>query len=456
MFWRRDSLAAAEAVRMWEAFFAFHICIAELLSELLGCAVVQRAMGPLAVVLLAPGCQSTPDIVQRPEPACVEALVAQPAVEALDVAVLHRAARLDVHQADLPVFGPADHAPRGELRPVVRAHVLGPATLGDQLAPAPASRGHEPRLVSASSARHSRVYASTTLRMRTIRPVARPSTMKSIAHSWFGPVSRGSAAAIAHQTACASCAAPSGALPHTADRPASRSPHGLGGSTAHAAADSRSAASAAPASPALLATPRCGPASAHTGSSTAPRPAACRPCVRSDDTPPERTPHLLLDRQAPAVFSDHALQRLAMQAQLRHQQLQTAVLVLQRLQPLRLAHVHPAELLLPAVERRRADPVLTAQIRRLHPSLALLQDPDDLLFTCTGSSSSLPSSQIIYERTPASIGRDFRGQVTITFGFAPGWYFGEAPPWKFEDHVDFGPDGILARRRSKINANLIP
>ncbi len=30
---------------------------------------------------------------------------------------------------------------------------------------------------------HSRVYASTTLRMRTMRPFASPSTMKSIAHS---------------------------------------------------------------------------------------------------------------------------------------------------------------------------------------------------------------------------------------------------------------------------------
>jgi hypothetical protein len=46
------------------------------------------------VVLITPGSQSTPDIVQRPEPACVEALVAQPSVEALDMAVLHRLARL--------------------------------------------------------------------------------------------------------------------------------------------------------------------------------------------------------------------------------------------------------------------------------------------------------------------------------------------------------------------------
>src|ERR1700678_2341258 len=117
---------------MWEAFFAFHICIAELLPELLGRAVVQRAVGPLAVVLLAPGCQSTPNVVQRPEPGCVEALVAESTVEAFDVAVLHRAARLFVHQPDLPVLGTVDHAPRGELRTVVRAHVFGPATLADQ------------------------------------------------------------------------------------------------------------------------------------------------------------------------------------------------------------------------------------------------------------------------------------------------------------------------------------
>ncbi len=69
-----------------------------------------------------------------------------------------------------------------------------------------------------------------------------------------------------------------------------------------------------------------------------------------------------------------------MQTQLRHQQLQPTVLILHRLQPLRLAHVHPAELLLPAIRRRRTDPMLTAHICRLHTSLMLLQDPDDLLF----------------------------------------------------------------------------
>ena len=69
-----------------------------------------------------------------------------------------------------------------------------------------------------------------------------------------------------------------------------------------------------------------------------------------------------------------------------------------------------AELLLPAIERRRADPMLTTQVRRLHPSLMLLQYPDDLLFRLPALLHA-PLPRSIYERTPASTGRDFRGQV---------------------------------------------
>ena len=68
----------------------------ECLAELPWGAVVERAMGALAVVLLTPGRECTPDVVQGAEPVSVEALIAQPAVEALDVAVLHGPARLDV------------------------------------------------------------------------------------------------------------------------------------------------------------------------------------------------------------------------------------------------------------------------------------------------------------------------------------------------------------------------
>ncbi len=109
-------------------------------------------------------------------------------------------------------------------------------------------------------------------------------------------------------------------------------------------------------------------------------------------------------------FSDHCRQRLAVQAQLRYQKLQTAALVLHRLQPLRLTDVHAAEPRLPAIERRRADSVLPAKIRRLHTSLMLLQDPDDLLFRVPALlHRQLP--RFNYERTPASTGGVFRGQV---------------------------------------------
>src|SRR5271155_2511191 len=117
---------------MWEAFCAFHICIACTLPELLRRLIAQRTVRAFPVILLSPACQSCPNIVQGPEPARVEALVAESPVEAFDVAVLHRATRLDVHQPDLPVLRPGQHTPRGELRPVVRAHALRPATLADQ------------------------------------------------------------------------------------------------------------------------------------------------------------------------------------------------------------------------------------------------------------------------------------------------------------------------------------
>ena len=88
----------------------------------------------------------------------------------------------DVDQTDLPVLRPSQHREGGELRTVVRAHRLWPTTLADQPLQHPRYAATAEAGV-ASSARHSRVYASTTLRMRTILPVAKPSTLKSIAHS---------------------------------------------------------------------------------------------------------------------------------------------------------------------------------------------------------------------------------------------------------------------------------
>ena len=57
--------------------------------------------------------------------------------------------------------------------------------------------------------------------------------------------------------------------------------------------------------------------------------------------------------------------------------------------------------------------MLTAQLRHLHPSFALLQIPNDLLFAVSAL-LHLPSSRSIYERTPGLIGRDLRKQVRKT------------------------------------------
>lgn len=119
---------------MWEARSGFHIRIACCcLPELVRRAITQRTVRPFAVILPTPACQCNPHIVQRAEPVRVQALVAPPPVEALHVSVLHRSARLDMHQRDLPHLGPAQHPSRTELGPVVRAQTLGAAVLRDHL-----------------------------------------------------------------------------------------------------------------------------------------------------------------------------------------------------------------------------------------------------------------------------------------------------------------------------------
>ena len=69
-----------------------------------------------------------------------------------------------------------------------------------------------------------------------------------------------------------------------------------------------------------------------------------------------------------------------MQTLLNDQLLQTTVLVPHLPQSLNLVYVHAAKLLLLRVGRRSPDPVRTANIRCLQPSVILLPYPGDLLF----------------------------------------------------------------------------
>jgi hypothetical protein len=92
------------------SFFDFVIGCGGRASTLLGCNS-RASCELLAVIFLTPAFESTPNIVECSEPAGIQAFVSQPAVEALDIAVLHRAAGLDVNQADLPILCPGQHAP---------------------------------------------------------------------------------------------------------------------------------------------------------------------------------------------------------------------------------------------------------------------------------------------------------------------------------------------------------
>jgi len=94
--------------------------------------VAKRTVRTLAVVVLAPCLQRLAHIVESAEPACVQALVAEPSVEALHMAVLHGTTPLDMDQADLALLGPAQHLSRSILWPVVRARAQRRAALCDQ------------------------------------------------------------------------------------------------------------------------------------------------------------------------------------------------------------------------------------------------------------------------------------------------------------------------------------
>src|SRR6478735_9212851 len=84
--------------------------------------------------------------------------------------------------------------------------------------------------------------------------------------------------------------------------------------------------------------------------------------------------------EASEVFSDQVLERRIVEQLLGQQLLQPAVLVLQSPQSASLRYFQAAELCLPLVEGRPADPMPPAQLLSLGPCFVLLQNPNDLLF----------------------------------------------------------------------------
>lgn len=111
----------------------------------------------------------------------VEALVAELAVEAFDVAVLHRLARIDQSMLDAVPLGPDNEGPAGELRTIVGAYDLRIATearglvqqANDEI-PADAVVHHDVHALVSEVVGHRQALDATTARKRITDEVHAP------------------------------------------------------------------------------------------------------------------------------------------------------------------------------------------------------------------------------------------------------------------------------------------
>lgn len=76
------------------------------------------------VVVLPPDSDGVPGLWQRLEPMLIQAFIPELAVEALDVAVLHRAARLNQNVTNAMGLRPGHESAAGEFRSVVGSHCV--------------------------------------------------------------------------------------------------------------------------------------------------------------------------------------------------------------------------------------------------------------------------------------------------------------------------------------------
>src|SRR5208337_4581133 len=179
------------------------------------------------------------------------------------------------------------------------------------------------------------------------------------------------------RSACASCAGWLVPPPGTPDAIACGS-HALHcAATTLADADTRNAASTSPTPPvACAAVHRC----VLSGSNNSPprSRSARKPGAGSLRTSSAANPRPPAGLRAPSVFCDQRLQHLFVQAQIDHQLLQLRVLIPQLLRFLRLAHVHPAVLRLPGVDRVLRHSHFPRHVFGFAPCLQLFQRPDHL------------------------------------------------------------------------------
>src|SRR5450755_249281 len=161
---------------------------------------------------------------------------------------------------------------------------------------------------------------------------------------------------------------------------------------ARATADIRSAASPVLTPPSALVT-RHRTVSSDSGNSIPPSSAARKPGARSPRRSHAASPRPPAGLRAPPVFCDHRLQHLFVQTQIHHQLFQAGVLVPQLLRLLRLAHVHPAVLRLPGIDRVFRHPHLPRHILRFPARFQWFERPDHLRLGVIAPRHELPLPQ---------------------------------------------------------------
>src|SRR5208283_4736466 len=370
----------------------------------------------LLVIVPPPLLDDLPGIADGNEPVLVQALVAELAVEALDIAVLHRFSRLD--EVLLHPFGEAPLVQRtpGELRAVVGADLPWSSALADQ----PLQHPHHAR--SRQRGVHLNRQALTRVVIHHVQRAQLASRAERVGHEVQRPHlvrCRGRRQGQTRHT-CTTLAPP---LPHlqpfqpieptdplVIHPPALAHQPLLQTAIAKAPELVRQLAQPLPQSPVLR----------------APRPVSVRPpdAVRSARrrvAPRPRFPSASLPPPASAsaglpLFCDHRLQRLLVQRQVRHQVLQPPVLLLQRPQPPRLAYLHPTVLRLPAVQTRSRNAMPATQLAGIGPCFRLPQNGDDLFFveSTLAHDSSSALAGYVKGRSLISNGLISGGQVTGT------------------------------------------
>jgi hypothetical protein len=106
----------------------------------------------------------------------------------------------------------------------------------------------------------------------------------------------------------------------------------------------------------------------HSGNSISALPSARRRGARWHGTPPASASPLPFVLRAQGVFSDHRLQHILVQTQIRYQLLQPRVLIAQMLDLFRFAHIHVAVLRLPGIDRVFETPYSRATSSTVRPA----------------------------------------------------------------------------------------